>query len=236
MHEIQQVAQWLRQSNFTVVLTGAGMSTESGVPDFRSAGGWWRNINPQTVASIDAFHRDYALFKDFYAMRLEGLRNCRPHEGHEVLAKWEKAGYCHLIATQNVDGFHQQAGSERVTELHGNIHNVRCQSCSKGYDEEALIEGTQCVCGGKLRPGVVLFGEFLPEAAWQQSFQAIQKADVVIVIGTSLQVSPVNQLPSLTHGKKVYINFEVEGFSKDFDYMIQGSAKETLLAIDALLG
>lgn len=235
MNELKQVAEWIRESNYTVVLTGAGMSTESGVPDFRSVGGWWRNINPQTVANINAFHDNYELFKDFYTMRLEKLRECKPHAGHEVLAKWEKNGYCHLVATQNVDGFHQAAGNTKVTELHGNIHKVRCESCASSYDESVFIAGEQCTCGGKLRPGVVLFGEFLPEDAWQQSLTAIENAQLVIVIGTSLQVSPVNQLPSLTRGKKVYINYEVDHFSNDFDCMIQGSAKDTLVALDRLL-
>lgn len=235
MKEIRLVAEWIRDSNYTVVLTGAGMSTESGIPDFRSTSGWWRNINPQTVANIDAFHRDYELFREFYTMRLEALRDCKPHAGHEVLAKWEREGNCHFIATQNVDSLHQRAGSKEVAELHGNIHKIRCQSCEKEYTESSFIANESCPCGGKLRPGVVLFGEFLPEDAWQRSLKAIEAADLVIVIGTSLQVSPVNQLPSLTRGKKVYINFEIEGFTNDFDCMLQGSAKETILAIDEQL-
>lgn len=235
MSELTKVVEWIRESSYTVILTGAGMSTESGVPDFRSTGGWWRNINPQTVANINAFHDNYELFKDFYTMRLEKLRDCKPHEGHVVLAKWEELGYLDFIATQNVDGFHQQAGSQQVAELHGNIHMVRCQSCGQGYQESKFIDGESCACGGKLRPGVVLFGEFLPEEAWQRSLQAIERADLVIVIGTSLQVSPVNQLPSLTRGKKVYINFEVDGFTNDFDCILQGSAKQTLQSLNEQL-
>ena len=231
MSEIKTLARWIKSSTYTVVLTGAGMSTESGVPDFRSVGGWWRNINPQTVANIRAFQENYPLFREFYTMRLEKLQDCDPHEGHEVLAKLEEAGLCHFIATQNVDGFHQQAGSQNVAELHGNIHRIRCQNCSRAYEEAEFIDGIDCSCGGQLRPGVVLFGEYLPEEAWQQALAAIEKADLVIVIGTSLQVSPVNQLPALTRGKKVYINFDIDGFSNSFDCIIQGSARDTLMAL-----
>ena len=236
MDKINQLVEWLRQSAKTIVLTGAGMSTESGVPDFRSKSGWWRNIDPSTVANTEALANDYELFQAFYCARLKALEGCEPHEGHHILAEWESRGLIDRVATQNVDGFHKEAGNKKVDELHGSIHAVRCQKCSNGATVEAFISKQACAsCGGKLRPGIVLFGEMLPEDAWNNAMQAIKTADVVIVIGTSLQVYPVNQLPKMTRGKLVYINREVDGFERDFDLIFKGSAKEILKQIDATL-
>lgn len=123
--KLSLLASWMKQSKYTVVLTGAGMSTESGIPDFRSASGWWRNIDPTTVASRYALKNQYELFRDFYIMRINTLEGCKAHEGHKVLAEWEKRSLVHCIATQNVDRFHQEAGSRNVYELHGNIRTVR---------------------------------------------------------------------------------------------------------------
>ena len=234
MEKMMQLATWLKVAHTTVVLTGAGMSTESGVPDFRSTKGLWKQLDSQRVATIDAFEHDYPLFHEFYATRLNHLAHCSPHEGHHILAALEQQHYISLIATQNVDGFHTQAGAENVAELHGNIHAIRCQSCGNAHTEAQFIAAQLCECGGRLRPGVVLFGEYLPEDAWQKAFSTIERADLVIVIGTSLQVSPVNQLPAITRGKKVYINAEVHD-DHLFDLTIEGSARETLLALHNLL-
>lgn len=231
MESIQLLAKWILEAKSVVVLTGAGMSTESGLPDFRSKGGWWRGIDPMTVATIDAFHDDYELFHAFYSSRLEAVDKYEPHEGHFVLARLQQQGIITAIATQNVDHFHEQAGSTNVYELHGNLRAIRCQSCGKQASVDAFLAKQYCSCGGFLRPGVVLFGEFLPEDAWQGAFQAISKADVVIIIGTSLQVAPVNQLPSLTRGKKVYINMDVSA-SSGFDLVIEGSARDTLINLE----
>lgn len=236
MDQINQLVEWLRQSAKTVVLTGAGMSTESGVPDFRSKSGWWRNIDPSTVANTEALENDYELFHAFYCARLGALEGCKLHEGHRILADWESRGLIDRVATQNVDGFHKIAGNKKVDELHGRIHAVRCQKCHHEATVEAFLTKQSCAsCGGKLRPGIVLFGEMLPEDAWNNAMHAIKTADVVIVIGTSLQVYPVNQLPKMTRGKLVYINREVDGFEQDFDLIFEGSAKETLKQIDATL-
>lgn len=229
---LELLIEWLQHSKGTVVLTGAGMSTESGVPDFRSQTGWWRNIDPRTVATGDALEQNYDLFHEFYCMRLEKLKDCKPHEGHFILASLEKQGLISSIATQNVDGFHKGAESENVYELHGNIHHIRCQACQQPSTINAFFAKENCLsCGGKLRPGIVLFGEFLPESAWTQALGSIQQAELVIVIGTSLEVYPVNQLSSMTSGKTVYINLEVDQNETEFDLIIQGSAKDVLQAI-----
>lgn len=234
MEQIETLAKWIKRAKRVVVLTGAGMSTESGLPDFRSKGGWWRGIDPMTVATVDALHDDYELFHAFYSYRLQELAKYAPHEGHYVLARLQQQGLIHTLATQNVDAFHTAAGSENVYELHGRLETIRCQRCGKQAEVAKFLQQHRCPCGGQLRPGIVLFGEFLPEAAWQGAFQAIQQADVVIVIGTSLQVSPVNQLPSLTAGKKIYINMDVSS-GTNFDLVIEGSAKETLMALEKIL-
>lgn len=234
MENIERLARWIGDSERVVVLTGAGMSTESGLPDFRSKGGWWRGIDPMTVATIDAFYNDYDTFHGFYSARLEALDQYKPHAGHEALAQMQRDGFITTLATQNVDNFHTDAGSTDVLELHGNLRAIRCQHCQRPATVPAFLQQETCSCGGNLRPGVVLFGEFLPEDAWNRAFSAISATDLVIVIGTSLQVSPVNQLPSLTNGKKVYINLDVST-GANFDLVIEGSAKDTLVALETLL-
>ncbi|MEB3102051.1 SIR2 family NAD-dependent protein deacylase [Ferviditalea candida] len=228
--DLQAAAQLIQSAQSLVVLTGAGCSVDSGVPDFRSPSGWWRQIDPRTLATVEALETDYDNFHSFYAARTEHLAEIQPHAGHHVLARWEQEGRLQLIATQNVDGLHQSAGNRQVEELHGSIRNFRCQRCGQKSNQEDFLQKKPCACGGKLRPDVVLFGESLPQTAWNRSMQAIEKADVVLVIGTSLQVYPVNQLPFMTKGKLILINKELTGEEHHFDVVIQGGAKECLVA------
>lgn len=234
--KLNLLASWVKQSKYTVVMTGAGMSTESGIPDFRSVDGWWRNIDPRTVASAHALDNRYELFRDFYIMRISTLMSCKPHKGHKILADWEKQGLISSIATQNVDRFHQEAGSVCVYELHGNIKTVRCNNCSAEAELNEFIMKKPCIkCGGKLRPNVVLFGESLPYGAMDDTVKAISRADLTIVIGTSLQVYPVNQLPDLCKGKKVYVNLDVNLRQSQFDLIVKGSAGDVLSNVGELL-
>ena len=236
MKEIKRLAGWIKQSDFTVVLTGAGMSTESGLPDFRSKSGWWKSYDPSALASVDAMKTNYTLFHEFYCMRIKALEKCQPHKGHHILAEWEKKGLIHSIATQNVDGFHRAAGSVNVHELHGSLRSIRCLGCGMRGGVEDFINKAGCrSCGKNLRPGVVLFGEMLPADAWDSAFNDIGKADLVIVIGTSLQVYPANQLPSLTKGRKVLINCEVPAGSSKFDMVVKGKAGDVLAELDGML-
>lgn len=233
---ITKVVNYMKQSSSTVILTGAGMATESGVPDFRSSTGLWKNIDPRTVASVESLHSNYDVFREFYKMRIKNLNACKPHKGHFILADWEKRGLISLIATQNVDRFHQAAGSLEVAELHGNIVTTRCQSCNKFHTKEQFLSNFNCsYCSGKLRPNVVLFGESLPHEAWNRSLNEIQNADVVLVIGTSLEVYPVNQLPKMAKGKLVYINLEVNANLHGFDAVIEGKAGDILHELDEQL-
>lgn len=233
---IEQVAAWLKTSQSTVVLTGAGMSTESGIRDFRSQTGWWKSIDPRTVASVESLQTNYELFREFYQTRIQALQKIQPHAGHKILAKWERRGLVQLIATQNVDRLHQLAGSNNVAELHGNIQTIRCHACEKRHAlEQFLTNGSCTYCSDHLRPNVVLFGEQLPEEAWNRSLNEIQNAHVVLVIGTSLEVYPVNQLPIMARGKLVYINLEIDAHAQRFDAVLQGSAGEILTQLDEIL-
>ncbi|WP_328703099.1 NAD-dependent deacylase [Alkalihalobacterium elongatum] len=234
--EIFELYEALYASIHTVVLTGAGMSVESGIPDFRSKSGWWKNIDPLTVATVEALEENYDLFHEFYTVRLKTLGGCKPHEGHHILGKWEKKGLVHEIATQNVDGFHTMASSSQVDQLHGSIRTFRCHQCGSEASLDQFINKESCsLCNGKLRPNVVLFGEMLPEQAWNNALNHMQRANLVIVIGTSLKVYPVSQLPQMTNGKTIYINKEVNDLHSFFDLTIEGSAKETLSSVDQLI-
>lgn len=229
--EVHQAAQLIREARQMVVISGAGLSVDSGVKDFRSSSGWWRNIDPRTVATVEALETNYDLFHEFYAMRITQLKEVVPHQGHFILADWEKQGTLACIGTQNVDGLHQAAGSQNVHELHGTIREYRCHTCGKPHTETAFLQKQSCDCGGKLRPNVVLFGEALPQEVWQIVMNAIEEADVVLVIGTSLQVAPVNQLPFLTNARRIFINAEETGHEHQFDVFIKGKAAASLVAI-----
>lgn len=232
---IRQAAVLIREARKMVLISGAGLSVDSGVRDFRSSSGWWRNIDPRTVATVEALETNYDLFHDFYSMRINHLHSVVPHHGHHILAEWEGRGILTCIGTQNVDRLHQAAGSQNVHELHGTIRTFRCHSCGKPHSESAFLQKEKCACGGKLRPNVVLFGESLPSDAWNQTINAIQEADVVLVIGTSLQVAPVNQLPFLTSAPRIFINAEETGHEGQFDVFVKGSALTSLVAIHAYI-
>lgn len=233
--KINELAKWLKESKYTVVLTGAGMSTESGLPDFRSKDGLWKKMDPMKLASTSTLTKDYDTFHEFYKMRWGNLSGCKPHKGYDILVKWEKNGLVDSIITQNVDDFHLVAGSKNVFRLHGSLNEYRCSICNVPVDKKDFLNKLPCKkCGGNLRPGIVLFGEGLPEEELYGAINEMEKADLVIVIGTSLTVFPVSQLPDITRGKKVYINREIPNNS-GFDLSFEETAGELLLKIDDLL-
>lgn len=233
--------RWLKNSSYTVVFTGAGMSTESGLPDFRSAKtGLWRTKNPQQLASTYALKHNREEFIAFYQYRIRTLLECQPHIGHTILANWQKRGLIHQIVTQNVDGFHQQAGSTNVVELHGTLRTVYCLRCKQTYDAKRYVdEQFECTCGGFLRPSVVLFGESLPYDAIEQAWTAAERADLWIVLGSSLQVSPANELPVIakrTGAKLVIVNMEPTPLDEWADLLIHGrKIGEVLKEIDEFI-
>jgi NAD-dependent deacetylase len=215
----------LEKSNYIVVYTGAGMSTESGLPDFRSANtGLWEKEDPTKIASTEALNRDVEKFFQFYRERVLGVKDCKPHKGHDILAKWEKEGLIQSIITQNVDGFHTAAGSENVMELHGTLQKVHCETCKKEYGNEMYeSESFYCECGGKLRPSIVLFGEGLPEETFMRAVQESENADLFIVLGSSLTVTPANQFPLIAKengAKLLIVNMDPTHFDELADVVI----------------
>ena len=231
---ISLLADWWREASYRVVLTGAGMSTESGLPDFRSPQGLWKGHDPRRLASIDALYSNTKEFYDFYRMRLLNLRKAEPHEGHKILGILQQEMLLNAIITQNVDGLHQRAGATRVIELHGNLREARCLSCGKVYPAQVLEEQeiVACAaCNGLIKPGVILFGENLPPEALRQADMETKRARLFTVIGSSLEVSPANYFPlqAKDHGAKlVIINMEATVMDHQADLIIRGRAGEVL--------
>ncbi len=210
---LDDVAAAWRTARHPVVFTGAGMSTESGLPDFRSAQGLWKQ-RPESLATMAALRREPDEFYFFYQWRIARLWEAAPNAGHAALAALAAAGFVKRLITQNVDGLHQRAGGEAV-ELHGTLRTVSCLRCGAGYDSRTLLPaepgweeayragryrpGRECTCphcGGGLRPDVVLFGESLPGAAWEEAARASRAADFFVVVGSSLAVGPANLCPA----------------------------------------
>ncbi|MGA9372878.1 MAG: NAD-dependent protein deacylase [Solirubrobacterales bacterium] len=200
------LARLLKQSKCTVALTGAGISVPSGIPDFRTPGeGIWEKVDPMEVAHIDAFRRDPARFWGFYRQRMEMLGDKEPNRAHEVLAELERRGLLEAVITQNIDTLHTKAGSEHVIEVHGSVRTSSCQSCGAEYetsDVDALFGGDGAAvcsqCGGPVKPDVVLFGELLPAEAMAEAEALAERAELMLCVGSSLEVFPVAGLPSLT--------------------------------------
>ena len=209
------LADLIRESECTVALTGAGISVPSGIPDFRSPGtGLWENVNPMEVAHIDAFRSDPVRFWEFYKPRLHSLDGIDPNPAHDALAELERCGMLEAVVTQNIDMLHTKAGSERVIEVHGSIRSASCQACDATY-ELAAVEGlfdeegvAVCsMCTSLVKPDVVLFGEFLPAEAMAEAESLASRADLLLCVGSSLEVYPVAGLPGVTmaSGGKVAI-------------------------------
>ncbi|WP_233879804.1 NAD-dependent protein deacylase [Virgibacillus halodenitrificans] len=227
--------KWLQNSNHTVVFTGAGMSTESGLPDFRSSNqGLWNKKDPSKIASTDALNNNVNDFIAFYRERVLGVKEYNPHKGHYILADLEEQGYVKSIITQNVDGFHQQAGSKNVAELHGTLQTVHCQSCGEMYSSQEYVNKEYyCTCGGILRPSIILFGETLPQNAFQFALEESRKSDLFIVLGSSLSVTPANQFPLIAKemgARLVIINREKTPFDYYADQVINDQAIGEVLA------
>ncbi len=223
----------------TVVFTGAGMSTDSGLPDFRSKDGLWKNVDPMELATTSAMQRDYDRFHAFYAHRFEQMRDAHPNDGHRILSDWERRGFVDCVVTQNVDGLHAAAGSKKIYELHGSVGSVRCMTCGVRATQADFIARTPCVsCGGRLRPGVVLFGEGLPEDALDASWKAAENAKVFIVLGSSLQVSPANQLPQIAKRAGALLaicNRDATPLDRIADHRTGDGIADFLKRLDALL-
>lgn len=196
--EIERLAQMITEAHYAVALTGAGVSTESGIPDFRSPGsGLWEQYNPMRVASVEGFLENPARFYEFWHRRFAKLADALPNITHQLLAELEARRKLQYVITQNIDDLHRRAGSKKVLEVHGNFTHGLCIVCKKPYSIYEILAKveSQCIplcddCDNLLKPDVVLFGELLP-SAFEQALEEVGRCDLLLVLGTSLEVYPI---------------------------------------------
>jgi NAD-dependent deacetylase len=238
----EELAALIESSERVVALTGAGVSVPSGIPDFRTPGkGLWAKVDPMAVATIDAFHSDTKRFWDFYRPRFHDLADKEPNPAHTALAELERRGQLDAVITQNIDRLHRKAGSEEVVEVHGSIATASCTSCAASYplsDVESLFDGegiaTCTSCAGKVKPDVVLFGELLPAEAMARAQRLCSSADLLLCIGSSLEVHPVAGLPGMTlaHGGRIAIVTKSSTpYDSDAAVRLDGDVAEDLQAV-----
>ena len=239
---VDRLAELLRRRQPCVVLTGAGISTESGIPDFRSAEGVWARHDPFEVAHVDALRRDPVRVWEFYALRLDALGQAEPNDGHHALAELEEHGWIRAVVTQNVDGLHQRAGSREVVEVNGSLREAECIHCGVRVPMAVALELLPLPacpeCGEVLKPGVVMFGELLPAQAIERAQQLTAEAALLLVVGSSLEVHPVAALPGETlaaGGALALVNRGGTPWDSRAELVIAGGAGETLCALAAAL-
>jgi len=235
---VSDLAALVRERQPCVVLTGAGISTESGIPDFRSPSGIWAEYDPMEYGTIAAFRRDPVKVWEFYALRFQMLSTAEPNAGHLALADLEHRGLVEAVVTQNVDGLHQRAGSRRVVEVHGNLREARCAGCGTlgPIEEMAAVLRAGALprcgrCGGLRRPNVVLFEELLPASAYEQAEAACRECGVLLVVGSSLEVHPVAGLPVLAverGARLIIVNREETACDALADLVLRGEAGTVL--------
>jgi NAD-dependent deacetylase len=241
-----ELAELIRESACTVALTGAGVSVPSGIPDFRTPEtGLWENVDPMEVAHIDVFERDPARFWSYYRPRFHALGDKRPNAAHEALAELERRGLLAGVITQNIDRLHGAAGSREVVEVHGSIATSSCRSCDATYgieQVEALFDEDGVAicasCGGAVKPGVVLFGEMLPEAAMRRAQELAAQAELLLCIGSSLVVHPVAGLPGVTlacGGRLAIVTKSATPYDDDAVLKLDGEVDAELGAVLAAL-
>ena len=242
-----QLAELIGESRSTVALTGAGISVPSGIPDFRTPGeGIWADVDPFEVASIQAFKRDPKRFWDFYRPRFSMLGDKRPNAAHEALAELESRGLVEAVITQNIDRLHRAAGTRELIEVHGSIATSSCMSCGQVYELErvealfdpdgiAVCEG----CAGDVKPDVVLFGEMLPPEAIERARDLAESAELMICIGSSLEVFPAAGLPELTlarGGRVALVTIGPTPYDSEAVVKLDGDVAAELPAVLAALG
>jgi NAD-dependent deacetylase len=241
---IEKTAQAISRSRKVVAFTGAGISVESGIPDFRGAGGLWEKFDPAEYATIDAFRANpkkvWAMLKEMGDL----LESSRPNPAHQALAKLEEVGHLRSVITQNIDHLHQDAGNKRVIEYHGSHKNLVCMSCGRRYrKEDVKLEFLPplCDCSGVLKPTVVFFGEPIPWGAHLQATEEARDCEVMLVIGTSAVVSPACDIPVLAKkggATLVEVNLEETQLTHDVsDWILKGSAGRIMQSVmDQLTG
>jgi len=231
---VEQTREWLKQARSVAVLTGAGVSAESGVPTFRGKEGLWRCYRPEDLATPEAFERDPRLVWEWYNWRRSLIARAHPNPGHYALADLENQLPEFTIISQNVDDLHEQAGSRTVLKIHGDIWLVRCIECRKQHiDPRPCLPDLppRCHCGGLLRPGVVWFGEDLPQEIWCKALEAARRADLFLVIGTSAVVYPAASLVRIAkraRARVVEINLTETVITSEIDEFLAGPCGELL--------
>jgi NAD-dependent deacetylase len=237
-----RLAALIRERQPCVVLTGAGISTESGIPDFRSPTGIWADVDPFEVASIQAFRRDPERVWGFYRKRIGMLRDAEPNPGHDAIAELERRDLVRAVVTQNIDTLHTRAGSREVVEVHGSIRTAICPGCLWTEAADGVLAQLEersaplCGhCGEILKPGVTLFGELLPPGALERATDLARGAGLVLVVGSTLEVWPVAGLP-LEAKSFAIVNRGPTALDDSALLKIDGPAGETLSAVVAALG
>lgn len=232
--EIERVRHWVRSAERIAVLTGAGISAESGIPTFRGDQGLWKNFRAEELANPEAFRQHPERMWEWYDWRRSLIGNSVPNAGHFALVEIERSARHFTLITQNVDGLHDLAGSRSLLKLHGDIWQVRCTRC--GYQGRNLQIPLQplpplCKCGARLRPDIVWFGEMLPQQTLETAWRRSQDADLLLVIGTSALVQPAASLPLAAKqggARLVEVNLQETGLSRFVDISLLGHAAEIL--------
>jgi NAD-dependent deacetylase len=240
--DVARLAALIRDRRPCVVLTGAGVSTESGIPDFRSPTGLWARFDPYDYGSIESFRENPARIWEFYGPRLGMLAEAEPNAAHLALAELERRGYVEAVVTQNIDRLHERAGSRDVVEVHGSIRTASCPRCGEAYPLERVLEllpVPRCpACESVLKPDVVMFGELLPEAAIERAFALARGTRLLLAVGSSLEVYPVAGLPLETvaaGGAFAILNQGPTGLDARAALKLEAPAGETLAAVAAEL-
>jgi len=234
---LREIAEIILNSSHLTALTGAGVSAESGIPTFRDEDGLWKNFRPEDLATPEAFWRDPEFVWKWYAWRMEKVFNAKPNDAHRGFAELEKMGILKALITQNVDDLHERAGSRNVIHLHGRLKVLRCTECEKEIEIQrppSIPPIPRCECGGLMRPGVVWFGEPLPEEEFRRAQEECLKSDAMIVAGTSALVQPAASLPLVVKrrdGVLIEINPKETALSGIADFVIRMKAGEAMREI-----